>query len=167
MALIFLFIKNLIKLKIEICNPLNPPKDLIYSTGYTRTFALYNRTKMESETSTLFISDEPQETMVVDTESAAQRCKYVVYFLRRSNNCECTCGACGGCIDDGYFFNTVQAHLDTGEGCPCVICDFYRYHANRYNYPIFRYEEDERIRQMHREYELYDAIYNNLRENAQ
>ena len=124
---------------------------------------------MESETSTPFISEEPQETqetLVVDTESTAQRRKYAVYFMRRSNNSECTCNACTTCIADGQFFNTVQAHLDTGEGCSCVICEFYRHYANLYNYPMFRYEEDERIRQMHREYDLCDAIYNNLRENA-
>ena len=105
---------------------------------------------MESKTSTPFISEKTQETRVIDIESATQRRKYVVYFLRRSNNCECTCGLCGGCIDDDYFFETVQAHLDRGEGCSCASCNFYRYHVNRYNYPMYRYEEDEWIREIRR-----------------
>ena len=106
---------------------------------------------MASETQSDVNTQEPQQTLFIDTESAAQRRKYVIYFLRRHNNCECTCGACGACVGDDYFFDTVQAHLDTGEGCKCVICEFYRYHANRYNWPMFRYEEDQRIREI-REY---------------
>ena len=122
---------------------------------------------MASETSTFGSSEEPQETLFTTTASAAQPRKYVIYFLRRSNNCECTCCACGGCVDDGYFFDTVQNHLDMGEGCACAICEFYHYHVNKYNVPMFRYEEDERIRQMHRYFAEVDAMCNNLRENMQ
>ncbi len=87
--------------------------------------------------------------------------KYVVYFLRRSNNCMCGCGVCGGCISDIVFFSTVQDHLDNIEGCECKFCKYYTYYCNHYGYQLFRYEEDRRISGLRAYINRYNEQKNN------
>lgn len=50
---------------------------------------------------------------------------YPIYFLRRTNNCECTCGVNACCLGGNDFFGTVQKHFDI-DICSCPICICYQ-----------------------------------------
>jgi hypothetical protein len=79
-----------------------------------------------------------------------QEQRYVIYFLRRSNQMECECGACATCVDDIYFFETLQSHVNNIIwNCECVICAHYRFYIYRLrNGCAFRNYEDPHIIQI-------------------
>jgi len=53
-------------------------------------------------------------------------------FLRRANNCECTCGYCASCVTDTEFFFTVYRHKQRDEQCACPFCQSHQYHLTKY-----------------------------------
>jgi hypothetical protein len=73
---------------------------------------------------------------------------YPIYFLRRTNNCECTCGVNACCLSGNEFFGTVQNHFDI-DMCSCPICMCYQesMFRSREDGQYFRLTQDEFLKE--------------------
>ena len=57
-------------------------------------------------------------------------------FLRRSNNCMCTCGVCLSCMPNHMYFKIISDHIDRINICQCRYCRNYRECHERYGWKL-------------------------------
>lgn len=62
--------------------------------------------------------------------------KRVNIFLRRTNNCTCTCGICRNCVSDPMYFKIISDHIDRVRVCECMFCENYRYTHERFGWNL-------------------------------
>lgn len=98
-------------------------------------------------------TNSPSQTTEPTQEQQIFPKRYPVYMLRRANNCDCYCGLCSTCLPDEVYYPLIQDHLNKFEECSCKTCKFYREWVQQFNYPIFRYEEDDILQEMRMYYE--------------
>jgi len=62
--------------------------------------------------------------------------KRVHVFLRRTNNCTCTCGICRNCVSDPMYFKIISDHIDRVRTCECMFCENYRNTHQRFGWTL-------------------------------